>query len=117
MSSEERLVRINSGDNTKRESDGLHIECPFCSEWLQHHHGLHDGCDCGASLITGVRYDTGDNSEFLRINVEESHVENKTGEKGMNIQCPFCSTWMDSGELLSGCECGAEATYMTKFIR
>lgn len=58
---EHRHVRMNrSNDECEEREDELYVRCPFCEGWRNSRDLLVEGCHCGASATTLLRFTTDD---------------------------------------------------------
>lgn len=106
----------NSTEEIKQKNGVLHVKCPFCSTWTPHNKAISEGCTCGASIESELKYTTAGRLMHLDTNIDRefARIEENNGE--MLIQGPFCDTWVSVSNLEKhGCECGATVTIDISF--
>jgi len=44
-------------ENVEEREDGVYVRCPNCGTWNHSHQLQHDGCSCGATASTWMKFE------------------------------------------------------------
>lgn len=107
---------VNGAEKIKQKNGVLHVKCPFCSTWIPHNKAISEGCACGASVESELKYTTAGKVMHLDTNTDRGFARTEKTNGEMLIQGPFCDAWVSVSDLENGgCECGATVTIDVSF--